>query len=74
MEIQQRKPDIIQSFDQYVDRQYFKVTPGFFGTSRTLVRTDRIKNWTEWDIACEEMPDKVLVNGKEYGLIEKLPD
>lgn len=66
-----KKPDIIQAFDYYEDREYFKVIPGFFSHSTVKVRTDRIKNWKRWDIVCEDMPDEILVNGKEYKLVAK---
>ena len=63
-----KKPDIIQSFDHYVDREYYKITQGFWGKSETKVRADRLENWIEWQIECEKMPDKIVVNGEEYNL------
>lgn len=65
-------PDIVQSFDYYKDREYYKITSGFLFTYRHQVRTDRLKNWREWSIICKEMPDKILVNGKNYRLVEEI--
>lgn len=67
----QNKPDIVQSFDFYKDRVYYKIVPGFFFSSNTVVRTDRLDNWKEWKIECEQMPDKIIINGKPYKVIEE---
>lgn len=66
-----KKPDIIQAFDYYQDREYYKINPGFFFHSTVKVRTDRIKDWKRWYIVCEDMPDEIMVNGKEYKLVAK---
>lgn len=65
------KPDIIQSFDKYIDREYYKIVKGFFTTSDVKVRADRIKEWKEWRIECDTLPDKVIINGEEYKLIKQ---
>jgi hypothetical protein len=62
------QPPIFQMFDRYVDREYFKVTPGFFGTSSTKIRTDRLENETTLNIKCHQLPEKVYVNGELYQL------
>lgn len=62
--------EIVRSADYHIDREYYKIVPRFFWSSHTKVRTDRLKNWKQWDIVCEEMPDKILVNGKHYNLTE----
>ena len=64
------KPDIVQSFDFYVDREYYKIVSGFIFSHEEKVRTDNLKNWNEWNIECKQMPDKIYVNGKEYLLQE----
>lgn len=62
-----KKPDIIQSFDYYLDREYYKAGIGMFSSDR-LIRTDRLEDWNEWQIQCEKMPDKIFINGEEYTL------
>lgn len=64
------KPDSVQMFDMYIDREYYKIVPKFFSTSNILVRTDRLKNWKEIHFEIENMPDKILVNGEEYILVK----
>ncbi|MFN8579319.1 MAG: hypothetical protein U0354_21030 [Candidatus Sericytochromatia bacterium] len=63
-----KKPDIVQAFDFYVDREYYKINKGFIFTSNILLRKDRMKEYKEWIIECKTMPDKILINGKEYKL------
>jgi len=65
------KPDIIQAFDFYKDRVYYKIVPGFFGSSNRVIRTDRLDNWNEWKIECQKMPDRISVNGKLYKLVQE---
>lgn len=65
------KPMIVQMFDKYVDREYSKVTPGFFFNSEVVVRADRINDWVVLEIFCENLPDKTFVNGEEYKLVKK---
>lgn len=67
---QRKKPDIVQSFDIYKDREYYKPTQGFLFGSEKLLRTDRLSEYTKWQIACEKLPDEILVNGKKYILKE----
>lgn len=64
----ENKPDIVQSFDWYKDREYYKVSNGFLFTSNIQVRSDRLDNWNEWNIQCKKLPDKIIVNGEEYKL------
>lgn len=64
------KPDIVQAFDYYEDRVYYKIIPGFFFNSTVEIRADRMKKWKQWQIECEDMPDKIVVNGKEYKLVD----
>ena len=61
-------PEMVQSFDYFVDRQYYKITSGFIFSSKHLLRSDRIKSWIQWDIVCSQMPDKILINGEEFKL------
>ena len=63
-----KKPDIVQAFDFYIDREYYKIIPGFFCSSKTKIRADRLKDWKEWMIECQDLPDKIFINGKEYFL------
>lgn len=63
------KPDMVQMFDMYIDRQYYKVNPGFFGTYKSIVRVDRIKEWRKLVIDCKELPDEIIVNGEECKLV-----
>ena len=63
--------EIVQAFDYYEDREYKKIIPHFFWTSDVVLKTDRIKNWKQWNIVCEEMPDKIIVNGESYKLIKE---
>lgn len=70
MTTQLNKPEVVQMFDRYVDREYYKVYPGFFSTYNKKVRTDRLENETELRISCNELPDKVYVNGEPYKLIK----
>ena len=63
-------PPMMQMFDRYVDREYYKVTPRFFGNSETRLRSDRLENETILYISTEKMPDRVLVNNEEYLLVK----
>jgi len=67
------KPEIVQSFDWYKDREYYKIASGFIFSSNIQVRSDRLDTWNEWNISCEKLPDKILVNGKEYQLSPLAP-
>lgn len=64
------KPDIVQMFDKYIDREYYKVTSGFFGNYETLIRTDSFYNSTVLEIECKNLPHKVIINGEEYKLVK----
>ncbi len=66
-----KKPDVIQAFDFYEDREYYKIIKGFFSSSNVKVRSDRLKDWKQWIIECEDLPDEISVNGKEYILLDK---
>jgi hypothetical protein len=70
-ELRFRKPKIVQAFDKYIDREYYKINQGFIFETETLLRSDRMKEWVEWTIYCETLPDVILVNGEEYLLIPK---
>ena len=63
-----KKPDIVQAFDYYVDREYHKVQRGFIFGYDDVIRADRMKDWKIWHIECESMPDEIFINGKEYSL------
>lgn len=63
-----QKPKMVQCFDKYKDREYYKITPGFFGEIEILLRTDSVKNYTEVRIQCEDIPERVVVNGQLYKL------
>ena len=69
METKNNKPDIVQAFDFFVDREYYKIIPGFFFSSKMKVRADQLKDWKEWFIECKDLPDKITVNGKGYKLV-----
>lgn len=65
------KIEMVQAFDYYKDREYYKIVPTFLWSTHTLLKTDRLKNWKQWNIVCEEMPDKIIVNGESYKLIKE---
>lgn len=69
MNTQQKKPDMLQVFDKYVDREYYKHVSGFIFSHDESIRSDRLENWKEWNISCDSMPDKVIINGEEFELI-----
>ena len=64
------KPDIVQMFDCYEDRIYYKVLSGFLGAYKEQIRVDRLHNWVELHIKSKTMPDKVIFNEEEYKLIK----
>lgn len=64
-------PPLIQQFDFYKDREYYKITPGFFCSSVKKLRVDSHKDFNVLKMILPEMPDKVLVNGEEYELTKK---
>jgi len=64
------KPDIVQSFDFYKDREYYKITPGFLFSGEKLVRVDRLENEVHWKVTCIKMPDSIEINGKNYKLVQ----
>lgn len=66
-----KKPDIVQAFDFYKDREYYKIQKGFLFQSELLLRTDTLKAWKQWNISCEQLPDKIFINEKEYNLTAK---
>lgn len=68
MKTNTNKPDIVQAFDKYIDREYYKIIKRFLFISHVLVRSDRIKEWKEWNIECDTLPDKIYVNGVEHYL------
>lgn len=63
--IKDSKPDILQVCDKWIDREYLKIVGGAILRSEVTVRADRMKEWKEWHIDAEEMPDKLFINGKE---------
>ena len=69
MKIETKQTDIVQAYDYSIDREYYKKSGGFIFSYTTLVRTDRLKNWKQWNIICEELPDDILINGNKYKLI-----
>ena len=62
---QQEAPALVQAFDMYEDRTYFKLMSNMFGTYKTELRTDTLKNWTQLEIHWETPPDKIFLNGQE---------
>ncbi len=66
-----KKPDIIQAFDYYVDREYHKIIPWFFCDTNRKVRADRLDEWKQWNIHCDILPDVILINGEKYNLIKE---
>lgn len=62
------KPDLIQAFDIYKDRIFYKIDTGFLFTSNIVVRADRLEEWKEWSIRCNTLPDKIIINGELYQL------
>ncbi len=63
--------NIMQVYDVSEVKEYYKINNGFLFSSKTLVRTDRIKDWKTWSIECDELPDVIIINGKEYKLTNK---
>lgn len=68
METTHKKEDIMQVYDVSKVKEYYKIQSGFLFSSQTLIRTDSIKDWKEWNIQCQKLPDVLLINGKEYKL------
>lgn len=66
-----QKPTIVQQFDYYKDREYYKVIPGFLFNENKMVRADRIEDYVMWACTCDTLPDVVVVNGVDYQLIKK---
>ena len=60
--------NIMQVYDISQVKEYYKVNNGFLFSSKQTVRTDRIKDWKEWVIECDTLPDILLINGEEYKL------
>jgi len=65
------KPEIVQMFDKYVDREYYKINKSFFHSSETLVRTDRLSDSTVLRMNMENLPDEIYVNGELYKLTKE---
>ena len=59
-----KKPAIVQAFDRYVDREYYKVFKGIIFGSSELVRTDRLENELIINITSDRNPDYLYLNGK----------
>lgn len=64
-------PDVVIAADKWVDREYYKIIPGFLWSSERRLMSQRIAEWSEWTISCEKLPDKIVINGEEYKLIKK---
>lgn len=66
-----KKPAIVQLFDKYVDREYFKVKNGLFFSSEELVMTDRLKHEVVLTIDIGSGPDEVsmMFNGRPCKII-----
>lgn len=71
MKINEILPPLIQAFDCYEDREYYKIMPGFFSDYKRLLCIDRIKDWTRVTIDIKELPDELFINGQKYNLIEE---
>ena len=63
--------DIMQVYDISKVKEYYQIRTGFLFSSKITVRTDRIKDWKEWSIKSDELPDILLINGEEYKLNKK---
>lgn len=61
-------PVLVQSVDKWIDREYYKISEGFLFHREHRVMADRIAEWVQWDILCQTMPDKLLINGEPYEL------
>lgn len=66
-----KKPDIIQAFDYYVDREYYKIIPRFLWSTDRKVRADRLDERKQWNIHCDTLPDVIIINGEKYNLIKE---
>lgn len=62
------KNDIMQVYDVSEVKKYFKINSGFIFTSKILVKADKIKDYKAWVIECNDLPDELIINGKEYKL------
>jgi len=63
-----KKPTIIQAFDYYVDREYYKTISKFFFTEERKVRADRLTDSIKWVVESDKVPDEILFNGAKYKL------
>lgn len=59
-------PPLVQAFDKYVDREYYKLMSGFFSDYYVKVRTDSISHNTFIDIKCDSLYYKV------FGVIKRV--
>ena len=64
------KPNIVQQFDRFVDREYYKIVGGLIFTYEKLLRSDRLEEARVLKINCDRLPDQLIINGKEYHLTE----
>lgn len=69
--LSREKTMLVQMYDKHIDREYYKVTPGFFGTYYAKIRTDRLEDEILLDVTRYKMPDKVYVNGELYKLTKE---
>lgn len=67
---QPEKPPIVQQFDRYVDREYYKTVGGLIFSYEKTVRVDTIEKELILNIATDKVPNKIYYNGKEVKLIE----
>ena len=73
MKIIAKEPFFVQQIDRYVDREYFKVYPGFIFSHTEKVKTDKLENENILIIRSNKFPDKVdiIIDGKNYKLTRK---
>jgi len=63
--------DIMQVYDISQVKEYYKIQSGFLFSSKTVVRTDRLKDYKTWNIESLDLPDVLFINGEEYKLTKK---
>ncbi len=66
---QVKKPILAQLYDSERVREYVKVHKGFIFSHEKIVHSESIKNDLVLQIDSEDIPTKILFNGKEVKLI-----
>ncbi|MFA4833591.1 MAG: hypothetical protein WC619_01940 [Patescibacteria group bacterium] len=63
------KPPLVQTFDRYIDREYYKHHGGLLFGYEKKVRCDRLEEELILKISSQDAPSKIFYNGLEVKLI-----